>query len=184
MELNDIAGKCGFEIVASGAFIAQHSMNPDIAAGRPDDKDKKEITEFAEKVLLKFNSDTKNTIKVPGNYPYKVSAPLPATPISLSACTLCQHCVSVCPANAITIEHGTNKTDPEKCILCMACTADCPENAHILPPSLQEKMQQMLGKLKSVRRENEIYFAPALCANTALPSVNNATALLPSSVLS
>lgn len=157
LELNDITGKCGFELVSSGAFIAQHSMNPDIAAGRPDDKDKKEITEFAAKVLLKLNSDTKNTIKVPGNYPYKVFTPLPATPLSLSACTLCQQCVSVCPTNAITIENGTIKTDPEKCILCMACTANCPGNARILPPPLQEKMQQMLEKLKSVRRENEIF---------------------------
>lgn len=157
LELNDITRKCGFEIVASGAFIAQHSMNPDIAAGRPDNKDKKEIAEFAEKVILKLNSDTKNTIKVPGNHPYKVSTPLPATPISLSACTLCQQCVSVCPTNAIAIENGTIKTDPEKCILCMACTANCLGNARILPPPLQEKMQQMLGKLKSVRRENEIF---------------------------
>ena len=39
----------------------------------------------------------------------------------------------------------------------MACTANCPGNARILPPPLQEKMQQMLGKLKSVRRENEIF---------------------------
>lgn len=157
LELNDITENCGFEIIASGALIAQHSMNPDIAAGRPDDKDKKEITEFAEKVRLKLNSDTKNKIKVPGNYPYKVSASSPATPISLSACTICQQCVRVCPTNAITVENGAIKTDPEKCILCMACTANCPRNVRILPPPLQEKMQQMLGKLKSVRRENEIF---------------------------
>lgn len=157
MELNDIVRECSFEIVASGAFIAQHSMNTAIAAGRPDDKDEKEITEFAEKVTLKMNSGIKNTIKVPGNYPYKVFTPLPAAPISLPACTLCQKCMNVCPVHAITVKNGTIKTDSQKCILCMACTAHCPENARILPPPLQEKMQQMLEKLKSVRRENEIF---------------------------
>lgn len=157
LELNDIAEKCGFEIVASGAFIAQHSIDADVAAGRPDDKDKKEITEFAEKVLLKLNGDTKHPIKVPGNYPYKVSAPLPAVPIPSPACTLCQQCLRVCPVHAITIENGAIQTDPQTCISCMACTVNCPENARILPPSLQEKMQQLLGKLKTVRRENEIF---------------------------
>ena len=131
LELNDITKKCGFEIIASGAFVAQHSMNQDIAAGRPDDKDKKELMEFAEKVILKLNSDTKNKIKVPGNYPYKVYTPLSTTPISLSACTLCQQCVSACPTHAITMENETIITDSEKCILCMACTANCPGNARI-----------------------------------------------------
>ncbi len=157
LELNDITEKCKFEIVASGAFIAQHSMNTDIAAGRPDDKDIKEITDFAEKVKAKLNNDTENNIKVPGNYPYKTFTPLPVTPISLPACTLCQQCISICPTHAITIENGTIKTNPEKCILCMACTANCPGNVRILPPPLQEKMQQMLGSLKSVRKENEIF---------------------------
>lgn len=109
-----------------------------IAAGRPDDKDRKEITEFAEKVTLKLNSDTKNKIKVSGNYPYKVFTPLPVTPISLPACTSCQQCISVCPTHAITIENGTIKTNPEKCILCMACTANCPGNVRIFPPPIQK----------------------------------------------
>lgn len=55
------------------------------------------------------------------------------------------------------MENGSVVTNPEKCILCMACVKACPEHARILPPPLQEKMEQMLGALKSVRRENEYF---------------------------
>ena len=48
-------------------------------------------------------------------------------------------------------------TDSQSCILCMACAAACPEHARILPPPLKEKMEQMLGALKNVRRENEFF---------------------------
>ena len=39
----------------------------------------------------------------------------------------------------------------------MACTAACPENARVLPAPLQETMEQKLGALKDVRRENEVF---------------------------
>ena len=55
------------------------------------------------------------------------------------------------------MENDSVVTDAETCCLCMACTTDCPKHARILPPPLQEKMQQMLGALKSVRRENEYF---------------------------
>ncbi len=37
------------------------------------------------------------------------------------------------------------------------CVASCPEHARILPPPMQEKMDQMLGALEAVRRENEYF---------------------------
>lgn len=39
----------------------------------------------------------------------------------------------------------------------MACTAACPEHARILPPPVQEMMNQKLGVLKDIRRSNEIF---------------------------
>lgn len=50
LEMNDILTKCGFTVIASGAFVAQHSMAPEIGAGRPDGEDEKEIHKFAETV--------------------------------------------------------------------------------------------------------------------------------------
>ena len=54
-----LAGQ-GFEIIASGAFIAQHSMTKEVGAGRPDEEDRKEIRDFAVKVLAKLEKSQKN----------------------------------------------------------------------------------------------------------------------------
>lgn len=157
LELNHVLTKCGFQIVASGAFIAQHSIVPEVGQGRPDEQDIAEIRGFAKKVLDKLSDNVDSTITVPGNFPYKDGMKSPATPISLPTCTLCGACAEVCPTEAIFMENGTVATKTDHCILCMACTAACSQRARILPPPLQEKMGQVLGALKSVRRENEYF---------------------------
>ncbi len=157
LELNDVAQESGFQIVASAAVVAQHSMVPEVAQGRPDEQDRESILAFAKKVLDKMENGADTSVKVPGNYPYKDGMSMPVTPISLPSCNQCGKCVSVCPAGAIKIDDGAVVTSPEKCMLCMACVAACPEHGRILPPPLQEKMKQMLGALKSVHRENEYF---------------------------
>lgn len=157
LELNDVLEENGFQIVASGAFVAQHSIVPEVANGRPDEKDREEIKEFAKKVYDKLSKGMEGEIQVPGNHPYKSEMNKSATPLSLSSCILCGKCETVCPTGAIKVSKDTVLTSLEKCIMCMACTVSCPKNARILPPQLQELMDQKLGKLKSVHRENEIF---------------------------
>lgn len=154
LELNDILTENGFTVIASGAFVAQHSMAPEIGAGRPDQEDAKEIHEFAKAVLNKKNTDS---VHVPGNHPYKPEMNMPFTPISLPTCSKCGTCVKSCPTDAISITAEGIATDAEKCILCMACTCACPNHARILPPPIQEKMSQLLSALKNIRNKNEIF---------------------------
>lgn len=157
LELNDIVCEKGFQIIASAALVAQHSMLPEVAKGRPDEEDKKSILAFAGKVLDKMESSSKEAVKVPGNNPYKDGMKMPVTPLSLPSCTQCKTCISACPAGSIRLENDQVVTEPETCILCMACVYACPEHARILPPPLQEKMEQMLSPLKLVRNENEYF---------------------------
>lgn len=154
LEMNDILTKCGFTVIAPGAFVAQHSMAPEVGAGRPDGEDEKEIHKFAETVK---NSTAVENVQVPGNRLYKPEMNLPVAPISLPSCTKCGKCVTVCPTNAISVADGAVITDIEKCILCMACTHICTEQARIRPLPLQQKTEQMLGALKGVRNKNEVF---------------------------
>lgn len=159
LELNNIMKEQGFQVIASAALVAQHSMAPEVGAGRPDDQDAAEIRAFAEKVLQKLETGEcmADSVAVPGNDPYKQWKAMPVTPISLPSCHRCGACAAVCPVGAIHLEEETVATDQEACMLCMACTAACPEHARILPPPVQERMGQMLGALKGIRRENEYF---------------------------
>lgn len=54
LELNNIAEESGFEIVASGAFVAQHSMCPEVGEGRPDEKDFEDIKTLGKKYWISY----------------------------------------------------------------------------------------------------------------------------------
>ncbi len=157
LELNDIIQEQGFEIVASAALIAQHSIVSDVGKGRPDEQDQAEILGFTQKVVKKLENGEESLILVPGNRPYKEGMNMPVTPISQPSCIGCGKCVSVCPTGSVCMNKGVPITDAGNCMLCMACVAACPEHARILPPPLQEQMNQKLGALSSVRRENEYF---------------------------
>lgn len=157
LELNDAATEAGFAIAASAAVIAQHSVVPCVGAGRPDQKDAEEIKAFGTAVLKKLESGVSSVITVPGNRPYLPEMQLPVAPICLPSCGGCGKCINACPVNAVTKEETVIVTDAQKCILCMACTAVCPAQARILPPPVQESMNEKLSPLKDVRRENEFF---------------------------
>lgn len=157
LELNNIAKESGFCVVASGAFIAQHSMCPEVGADRPDDSDIKVLKNFAKQILEKLLDGRESEVKVPGNYPYKADFTVAATPISTPSCKLCGKCVSICPTNAISVSENKLVTDISKCALCMVCVKACPSGARILPPPMSEKIRQMLSKFKDIHRECETF---------------------------
>lgn len=157
IELNDAMQKSGFEVIASAALIAQHSMVPAVGAGRPDQADIVEIQQFAECVLNVIEEGKTNAVIVPGNHPYKEGMKVSATPISLSSCGCCGYCVSVCPTDAIKVLDDCVVTDIKKCILCLTCTAKCPTKSRVLPTPLQEGITQKLSSFQDVYRKNEFY---------------------------
>lgn len=155
LELNDLVRERGARIASSAAFVAQHSIVPEVGAGRPDEQDAAQIREFAQAALKKLECGAGTEVQVPGNRPYKETSPMPAAPMTLPSCTGCGTCERVCPVKAVQITDGKAVTDTEKCMFCMACAAHCPEHARILPPPVQEKLGTMLGKFKEFRNKNE-----------------------------
>ena len=156
LELNDLVSAAGFNVMASAALIAQHSIVKEVGTGRPDSKDASAIQAFARDVLQKIESSSSKEVSVPGNRPYREGMNVPFSPISLPHCIECGFCTYECPVGAIKKFNGLN-TSTETCILCMACVSKCPRNARTLPTHLQDSMNQKLLELKNSYLENQFF---------------------------
>lgn len=157
LELNDILKARGFEVIASAALIAQHSIVSAVGAGRPDEADMEDIRRFAKQILKTIENGETGTVNVPGNRPYRDGMKGSIPPLSLPACNGCGHCATICPTRAITVTGDGVVTDTDPCMMCMACVAGRPTGARILPPPHLERLTQMLSAFKDLRKENEFY---------------------------
>ena len=53
----------------------------------------------------------------------------PAPVFGSPDCILCQRCVQICPANALTVRGKTIEIDQRRCVRCYCCHEMCPANA-------------------------------------------------------
>ena len=156
LELNDAAETHGFQVIASAALLAEHSMVRAVASGRPDAEDQAQLSTFARRILHKLEKGELLPPAVPGNRPYKQWKKMPAVPLASSNCIQCGLCAKRCPAGAIPAGRP-NETDPQHCILCMRCVSLCPQNARALPPQAEEAIRAKLAPVAGIRRENELF---------------------------
>ena len=150
-EMEDAAKECGFRVVAAVAAVAQHSILPQYAAGRPDASDKKQLEQFAEQIAGK----TEAVVSIPGNRPYKKAGGAGLVPKVGKSCTKCGLCAESCPVQAI--DAGRFKADSKKCISCMRCVKQCPEKARKVNGAMVSIAAMVIKKACSVRKENELY---------------------------
>lgn len=158
VEMQDIAEKCGFRVVAAIAAIAEHSIMHQYAAGRPDEQDAGELQGFAKKIMEKLQGHDMESrpIKVPGNRPYKKAGGAGLVPKADKNCTSCGLCAKVCPAQAISRD-DIKGTDPKKCISCMRCVVQCPESARKVNGMLVSAAALAMKKVCTVKKENELF---------------------------
>lgn len=150
-EMEDAAKECGFRVVAAVAAVAQHSILPQYAAGRPDTSDKKQLEQFAEQIAGK----TEAVVSIPGNRPYKKAGGAGLVPKVGKSCTKCGLCAESCPVQAI--DPGRFKADSKKCISCMRCVKQCPEKARKVNGAMVSIAAMAIKKACSVRKENKLY---------------------------
>lgn len=154
LELADIAVYDGFDVIAAGAFIAQHCIFPKVANGRPDASDMAVAADFMERAKESDNLDI-STIK--GNRPYKKPGAVPLQPqTDEDECLSCGVCARECPTGAI--DPVTLATDKNKCITCCRCIAVCGSHARKFKGVKYATVGKIFCAQNSKRREPELFF--------------------------
>ena len=139
IEFKDILEADGFNVIAGGAFIGEHSFSTTLAGNRPDAQDMAAAADFTVKIVDKLKAPRKIPgVAVRGNIPYReyyrpmdqngnpVSI-LKVTPKTNSDCIDCKLCAEVCPMGTIDSEDVSKITGI--CIKCCACIKKCPVGA-------------------------------------------------------
>ncbi|MDE6588503.1 MAG: 4Fe-4S binding protein [Paramuribaculum sp.] len=153
LELADIAAEDGFEVMAAGAFIAQHCIFPNVANGRPDASDLAVATDFI-KIAKESGKMEISTIK--GNRPYKKPGAVPLRPrADKNECRTCGVCARECPTGAI--DPVTLATDKSKCITCCRCITVCGSHARKFKGIMYATVGKIFCAQNSKRREPELF---------------------------
>ena len=157
LELADAVSARGFRVVAAGAFVARHSMVPQIAAGRPDGDDRAALRRLGELAGAKIEAGDFTAPDIPGARPYRAYGGVPLHPAANRArCVKCGKCARECPVGAISAD-APHKTDNARCITCMHCVYACPNYARALSPVLLAAARTKLKKSCDAGRRPELF---------------------------
>lgn len=150
----------GFVVLGAAAFVAQHSMFPEVGNARPDAADMRSIAGFSYRCKQKLKQlrdiEQAQRIQVPGNTPYKDAKAVALKPTIDDSCTLCGACADICPVQAITV--GTKYfKDEALCFSCAACIAACPTHSQAFRGPEYEALKPVFCEKYAARREPEFF---------------------------
>ena len=166
LELKNLAIELGFNPIAGGAFIGEHSFatkDVPIANGRPDSLDIQKAMDFGAKIKDKVTAlqspGTQMDLEIPGRFPYEADGArsMAVAPVTKGdTCTICGTCASLCPNAAISI-NGSVATKVELCIRCCACIKNCPTGARVMEDSMWKNIANWLNENCTTRKEPQIF---------------------------
>ena len=161
LELYDAACTAGYTPIAAGEFVAQHSMAPSLAAGRPDGDDCAQAADLGRRALELAGALPEGAVpalELPGNRPYRAFGGAAVHPKAGKNCVACGRCAENCPVGAIPRE-DPRQTDGEKCISCMRCVAQCPRKARGLGKVAETAITLKLGKVCDASQPKRVWLA-------------------------
>ena len=159
VEMQDILEANGFFVMAAGAFIAQHSIFPLTAKGRPDKSDLVKINMFALRCKNRIEqgfSENEESVCLPGNRPYKIPGNIPLKVKTSKKCTECGACINACPVQAIPVDNP-HITDYSKCIHCGRCITVCAAHARHYGGMLYYVAGKVFGWKNKKRKEPHFF---------------------------
>ena len=155
-QLKDISQKAGFIPVAAIAALAQHSLITQVAATRPDENDKAQLSGWGKQIMDMYRAGTLPAdVHVPGIAPEKPHS-LPVHPKADKNCTFCGLCAEKCPVSAIPADKPSS-TDNTRCITCMRCVEICPAHARSLMPGVMKVAGPIMKKVWGRHTANEFF---------------------------
>lgn len=159
VEMVDGAREAGFDVIAAVAAVAEHSIMPQYASGRPVLADENLLAAIGREIRGALDGDRPvNAMPVPGDRPYKTSGAVPLVPQVKKTCTACGRCVANCPVGAI--DSATLKADKDRCITCMRCLKECPVQARAINGLLVKAAAGAIKKQASAWKEPELFAVP------------------------
>ena len=168
IEFKDILTSDGFNVIAGGAFVGEHSFSTTLGADRPDKQDMAVAAKFAAEIYKKTSVPGEHpAVIVRGNAPYrdyyKLKDPM-GNPISILKvapktscdCIDCKRCSEVCPMGSIESDDVSKITGI--CIKCCACVKKCPVGAKYFDDENYINHRHELEEAYSgLRREPEFF---------------------------
>lgn len=168
IELRNIMEAKGFQTIAGGAFVSEHSFSRKLGAGRPDAQDIAQLTAFGEKIAEKVNSgwEYEGPAFVKGEEPIRPyftprdrhEAAIDirkVKPKTGEECCNCGICAEVCPMGSISKENPS--VIAGICIKCCACIKKCPIGAKHFEDAGFIYHKEELEELYEKRAEDEYF---------------------------
>lgn len=156
----------GFFAVGAAAFACRHAFSDKVGTGRPDEADKKQISQFAERVTekltvpgsllpLKLDRSEIGSYYTPLKEDGTPAKFLKAKPLTdWNRCIHCGLCAEVCPMGSIDAE---TVEAVGVCIKCQACVRHCPVQAKYFEDTDFLSHVAMLEQNYSRRAKNMLF---------------------------
>ncbi|MCC8126326.1 MAG: 4Fe-4S binding protein [Clostridiales bacterium] len=162
-ELRLILQQQGFRTLGAAAVVSRHAFSDLVAAGRPDEEDRREIHEFTDRLMEKLaDPEGCPVLTLPDNTevePYYVPLQedgtranfLKAKPqTDFTKCDHCGICAKACPMGSI----DEMMQAAGICIKCQACVRKCPNGAKFFTDEQFLSHVRMLEQNYTRRAEN------------------------------